>query len=83
MTTLPYLQEIKKSGVLMLLAPGAQATSLTMLSNQVHSQNHYEATRLFSTGIFFEAPDYEENPNKHKRIVHPTVEGQIRDAQEV
>ena len=37
----------------MLLAPGAQATSLTMLSNQVHAQNHYEAARLFSTGLYF------------------------------
>jgi hypothetical protein len=37
----PYIQEIKKSGLLSLLFGGAQITSCSVLSNQIQSQNLY------------------------------------------
>lgn len=37
----PYVQEIKKSGLFNLLFTGAQVTSLSVLSNQIQSQNLY------------------------------------------
>lgn len=40
-TTLPYLQEIKKSGVFNLLLSGAQITSCSVLVNNIPSQNLY------------------------------------------
>jgi hypothetical protein len=57
-TTQPYIQEIKKSGVFALLMPGAQATSMALLVNNVPSQNFYEGTRFWSSFIFFDVPDW-------------------------
>jgi hypothetical protein len=81
--TKPYVQEFKKSGVFNLLFSGAQVTSFSMLSNQIQSQNLYEGVRLFGSFVFFDAPPYEQISNKTKRFVSPTVENQIRSAQEV
>lgn len=71
--TKPYLQEIKKSGVFSLLISGAQVTSLSMLSNQIQSQNLYEGVRVFAVFVFFDAPPYEKISDKTKRFVSPTV----------
>ena len=54
----PYVQEIKKSGVFSLLFSGAQVTSMSMLSNQIQSQNLYEGVRVFAVFVFFDAPPY-------------------------
>jgi hypothetical protein len=40
-TTLPYVQEIKKTGVFAFLMAGAQATSSAILVNTIPSQNFY------------------------------------------
>jgi hypothetical protein len=40
-TTLPYVQELKKSGIFMFLFAGAQITSTTVLVNNIPSQNLY------------------------------------------
>ncbi len=40
-TTLPYVQEIKKAGVFAMLMGGAQITSTACLVNSVPSQNFY------------------------------------------
>lgn len=79
----PYVQEIKKSGVFNLLFSGASITSCSILSNQIQSQNLYEGVRVFATLVFFDAPPYEQISNQTKRFVVPTVEDQIRNAQEV
>lgn len=55
---LPYVQEIKKTGVFALLFSGAQITSCSMLSNQIQSQNLYEGVRIFAVFVFFDAPPY-------------------------
>jgi hypothetical protein len=56
--TTPYVQEFKKSGVFNLLFSGAQVTSLSMLSNQIQSQNLYEGVRFFAVFVYFDAPPY-------------------------
>jgi hypothetical protein len=78
----PYIQEIKKSGIFLLLFSGAQITSCSMLSNQIQSQNLYEGVRFWAVFVFFDAPQYEQISNQTKRFVVPTVEDQIRNAQE-
>ena len=77
---LPYVQEIKKSGVFSLLFSGAQATSLSLLSNQIQSQNMYEGVKLWAVFVYFDVPPYEEISNQTKRFVSPSVEDQIRNA---
>lgn len=62
---------------------GAQITSCAMVSNQIQPQNLYEGTRFWASFVFFDAPNYEEISKKQKKFVHPSVEDQIRDAQEV
>jgi hypothetical protein len=57
--TQPYIQEIKKSGVFNLLFSGAQVTSLSVLSNQIQSQNLYEGVRFFAIFVHFDSPNYE------------------------
>lgn len=54
----PYIQEIKKSGVFNLLFSGAQVTSLSMLSNQIQSQNMYEGVKFWAIFVYFDAPAY-------------------------
>ena len=66
-----------------LLFSGAQATSLSMLSNQIQSQNLYEGVRIWAIFVFFDAPPYEKISDKTKRFVAPTVEDRIRNSQEV
>lgn len=80
---LPYVQEIKKSGVFNLLFSGAQITSCTILSNQIQSQNLYEGVRFWAIFVFFDVPPYEQISNQTKRFISPTVEDKIRDAQEI
>lgn len=79
----PYVQEIRKSGVFNLLFSGAQITSCSVLSNQIQSQNLYEGVRIWAIFVFFDVPPYEAISNQTKHFVVPTVENQIRNAQEV
>lgn len=65
----PYLQEIKKSGIFCLLFTGAQVTSLSMLSNQIQSQNLYEGVKFWSVFVFFDSPPYEQISSNTKYFV--------------
>lgn len=55
-TTLPYVQELKKSGLFMFLFPAAQITSATVLINSIPSQNIYEGVRFWAMFVFFDVP---------------------------
>lgn len=57
-TTVPFIAEVKKSGVLSLLFAGAQLTSSTLLINTVPPQNMYEGTRFWATSIFYDVPPW-------------------------
>jgi hypothetical protein len=57
-TTLPYIQEIKKTGIFAYLLGGAQATSLSCLVNSIPSQNLYEGVRLWASFVYFDVPDW-------------------------
>lgn len=57
-TTLPYIQEIKKSGVFMFLFAGAQITSCSVLVNNIPSQNLYEGVRFWAIFVFFDVPKW-------------------------
>lgn len=52
-TTLPYLQEINKAGLVSLLFPGAQITSSIIVTDSVYSQQMYEGARTWSNFIYF------------------------------
>lgn len=80
MTTLPYVQEIKKSGVFALLFGGAQITSCSMLVNNIHSQNMYEGIRFWAMFVFFDVPQWEQNSNKTKYVIVPAVEEVVKNA---
>ena len=56
-----YVQEVKKSGVLMLFMPGAQLSASAVLHNGKPSQNTYEAARFWSSFVFLEVPSWEED----------------------
>lgn len=58
-TTLPYVQEIKKTGAFALLMSGAQATSTAILVNTIPSQNFYEGARFWAAFVFFDVPPWE------------------------
>jgi hypothetical protein len=55
---LPFVQEIKKSGLFSILFSGAQITSCSVLSNQIQSQNLYEGVRFWAIFVFFDVPPY-------------------------
>jgi hypothetical protein len=57
-TTVPFIAEVKKSGVFSLLFAGAQLTSSTLLINTVSPQNMYEGTRFWGTSIFYDVPPW-------------------------
>jgi len=40
-TTMPYIQEIKKAGLFAMILGGAQITSTAVLVNTIPSQNFY------------------------------------------
>lgn len=56
--TMPYVQEITKSGAFMFLFPGAQITSCSILFNSIPAQNHYEGVRFWANFIFFDVPNW-------------------------
>lgn len=58
-TTLPYVQEIKKAGVFSLFMGGAQITSCSILVNTIPSQNMYEGVRFWAMFVFFDVPKWE------------------------
>ncbi len=58
-TTLPYVQEIKKTGIFAMLMGGAQATSTAILVNTIPSQNFYEGVRFWASFVFFDVPPWE------------------------
>lgn len=72
-TTLPYVQELKKSGLFSFLFAGAQITSTAVLVNNIPSQNLYEGSRFWGQFVFFDVPNWEQNSNKTKFAVVPPV----------
>lgn len=79
-TTLPYIQQIKKSGVFNLLLSGAQITSCSVLVNNIPSQNLYEGTRFWATFVFFDVPAWEKNSYRTKYAVVPQVSEIVKNA---
>jgi hypothetical protein len=71
--SLPYVQEIKKSGIFNLLFSGAQITSCSVLANQIQSQNLYEGVRFWAIFVFFDVPPYERISNQTKNFFVPSV----------
>ena len=57
-STMPYMQEIKKTGIFAMLLGGAQATSMSCLVNSIPSQNFYEGVRLWASFVFFDVPQW-------------------------
>jgi hypothetical protein len=57
-TTLPILQEVKKSGMFMFLMGGAQITTCAVLVNTIPSQNLYEGVRFWGMFVFFDVPPW-------------------------
>lgn len=72
-TTMPYVQEIKKSGLFMFLFAGAQITSCSVLVNNIPSQNMYEGVRFWALFVFFDVPKWEKNSDKTKFVIVPAV----------
>jgi len=52
-TTLPFVQEINKAGIISMLFPGTQITSSIVVTNKVYSPHFYEASRLFANLVYF------------------------------
>ena len=57
-TTLPFVQEIKKSGFFLFFFAGAQITSTSILVNSIPSQNLYEGARFWALFVFFDVPKW-------------------------
>lgn len=55
---MPYMQEIKKTGIFAMLLSGAQATSMACLVNNIPSQNFYEGVRLWASFVYFDVPQW-------------------------
>lgn len=73
MTTQPYIQQIKKSGIFAFLFSGAQITSCSVLINNIPSQNMYEGVRFWAIFVFFDVPPWEKNSDKTKYVIVPSV----------
>jgi hypothetical protein len=58
-TTAPYFQELKKSGIFTIFFSGAQDTSTSCLVNTIPAQNFYEGVRLWASFVFFDVPEWE------------------------
>ncbi len=58
-STNQYVQEIKKTGILAMLFPGAQISSVAILVNKVPPQNSYEGARFWASVIYFDVPQWE------------------------
>lgn len=57
-TTMPYIQEIKKTGIFAFIFSGAQITSCSVLVNNIPSQNLYEGVRFWAIFVFFDVPTW-------------------------
>lgn len=79
-TTQPYVQELKKSGLFSMLFAGAQITSCSVLVNNIPSQNLYEGVRFWAIFVFFDVPPWEKNSDKTKYVVVPPVSDMIKDS---
>lgn len=55
-TTLPSLQEFNKAGLLLLVLPGAQITSVVITTDSIYTEQMYEASRFWSNFVYFEVP---------------------------
>ena len=64
-----YVQEIKKSGILMFFMPGSQIASSVLLHDGQPAQNSYEGIRFWASFVFFEVPDWEEDGKEVKYIM--------------
>jgi hypothetical protein len=68
-----YVQDVKKSGVVMLIANSLQITSCMLLVNTVMPRNLYEGIRIFASFIFFDVPAYQAESTKSKFFVIPNI----------
>ena len=80
LTTQPYIQELKKSGLFMFLLGGAQITSCSVLVNNVPAQNMYSGVRFWASFVFFDVPDWEQNSNSTKYFLVEPVENKIKNS---
>jgi hypothetical protein len=72
-TTLPYLQELKKSGLFAFVFSGAQATTTSVLVNNIPSQNLYEGVRFWGMFVMFDVPAWEKNSVRTKYAFKPSI----------
>lgn len=72
-TSGPFIQELKKSGLALLLANGIQITSCMLLVNTVLPKNMFEGIRFFASWIFYDVPPYQMESTKQKYFVVPTT----------
>lgn len=79
-TTMPYIQEVKKTGIFAFLFSGAQITSCSVLVNNIPSQNMYEGVRFWAIFVFFDVPLWERNSNKTKHAVVPPVNDVVKNS---
>jgi len=79
-TTMPYVQEIKKTGIFSMILSGAQITSTACLVNSIPSQNFYEGVRLWASFVFFDVPPWEEDSQSPKYVVASDVQYVLKDA---
>lgn len=70
---MPYIQQIKKSGICALFLGGAQITSCSVLINNIPSQNFYEGVRFWGLFVFFDVPKWQKNSDKTKFAIVPPI----------
>jgi hypothetical protein len=73
-TTLPYLQEFNKAGLVLLLLPGAQITSCVITTDSVYTEQMYEASRFWSNFVYFEVPAWEKDKQHVKYLFVPNAD---------
>jgi hypothetical protein len=59
---------VKKSGVFLLLLPGAALSSSSLLLHQELPANFYELGRLFGSFVYFDMPEYKKSSTHTKYI---------------
>lgn len=72
-TTIPYLQELNKAGLMSLLMTGTQITASIIVVNEMYSEQTYEASRFFANFIYFVVPRWEKDKQQEKYIISTPV----------
>lgn len=78
-TTIPGLQELKKSGVFGILFSGAQITSTSVFVNSIPSQNLYEGARIWAIFVLYDVPEWEKNSDKPYLVVAENVYNLVKE----